>query len=103
MCCKLSCLSEVHDLAGGCDVLALQDRHRLNGYLAQRVPSLLLASSSRKCFNCAALKCMFPWRTRYPLSSSPKLVPHHSAPAARLFSVSPSVFPRLLPPGAGTH
>ena len=34
-------------------------RHRLNGYLAQRVPSLLLASSFRKCLNCAVLKCVF--------------------------------------------
>ena len=43
-------------------------RHRLNGYLAQRVPSLFLASSFRMCLNCAVLKGMFPWRTRYPLS-----------------------------------
>ena len=43
-------------------------RRRLNGYLAQRVPSLFLASSFRKCLNLAVLKRMFPWRTRYPLS-----------------------------------
>ena len=43
--------------------------HRLNGYLAQRVPSLfLLASSFRNCLNCAVLKCMFACRIRYPLS-----------------------------------
>ena len=28
-----------------------QNRHRLNGYLAQRVPSLFLGSSSRNCLN----------------------------------------------------
>ena len=43
-------------------------RDRLNGYSAQRVPSLFLASSFRNCSNSAVLKCMFPWRTRYPLS-----------------------------------
>ena len=43
-------------------------RHRLNGYLAQRVPSLFLASSSRNCLNGAVPKGMFPWMTRYPLS-----------------------------------
>ena len=43
-------------------------RRRLNGYLAQRVPSLSLASSFRKCLNGADLKGMSPWRTRYPLS-----------------------------------
>ena len=43
-------------------------RHQLNGFLAQWVPSLFLASSFRKCLNCAVLKCMFPWMSRYPLS-----------------------------------
>ena len=43
-------------------------RHRLNGYLAQRVLSHFLASSFRNLFNCAVLKCMFPWRARYPVS-----------------------------------
>ena len=47
---------------------ANQDRHRLNGYLAQRVPSLFLAGSFRMCLNCGVLKGMFPWRTRHPLS-----------------------------------
>ena len=42
-------------------------RHRLNGYLAQRVPCIFLASSFRMYF-CEVLKGMFPWRTRYPLS-----------------------------------
>ena len=45
--------------------------HRLDGYLAQRVPSFLLASSFRLCLDCDVLKGMFPWRTRYPLSSVP--------------------------------
>ena len=43
-------------------------RHRLNGYFAQRVPSLSLASSFTMCLNCEVLQGMFPWRTRYPLS-----------------------------------
>ena len=43
-------------------------RHRLNGYSAQGVPSLLLAGSLRSCVSCAVLRWMFPWRTRYPLS-----------------------------------
>ena len=30
--------------------------------------SLFLASSFRMCLKCEALKSMFPWRTRYPLS-----------------------------------
>ena len=47
---------------------SMLNRHRLNGYLAQRVPSLFLASSFRMCLNCEVLKGMFPWRTRYPLS-----------------------------------
>ena len=47
----------------------LSDRHWLNGYLALRVPSLLLlASSFRNCLNCVVLKCMFAWRTRYPMN-----------------------------------
>ena len=46
----------------------LLSRHRLNGYLAQRVRSLYPASSFRKCLDCEVLKGMFPWRTRYPLS-----------------------------------
>ena len=36
------------------------NRHRLNGYLAQRVPSLFLASSFRMCLNCEVLKGVFP-------------------------------------------
>ena len=43
-------------------------RRRLNGYLAQRVPRLFLASSFRNCLDYAVLKCIFAWRTRYPLS-----------------------------------
>ena len=43
-------------------------RHRLNGYLAQRVPSLSLASNFTMCSNCEVLEGMFPCRTRYPLS-----------------------------------
>ena len=39
---------------------AKQDRHRLNGYLAQRVPSLFLASGFRMCLNCEFLKLCFP-------------------------------------------
>ena len=39
-------------------------RRRLSGYLAQRVPSLSLASSFRTRLNCEVLKGMFPWRTR---------------------------------------
>ena len=35
------------------------DRHRLIGYLAQRVPSLFLASSFRMCLKCEVLKGMF--------------------------------------------
>ena len=53
------------------------DRQRLNGYLDQRVPSLLLASSSRKCSARAVLECMLPWRARCPLSWVPiKSVPN---------------------------
>ena len=47
---------------------ALQVRHRLNGYLAQQVPSFLFAGSFGRCLNCEVLKGMFPWRTRYTLS-----------------------------------
>ena len=46
-------------------------QHRLNGYLAQRVPSLSLASSFRMRLKCEVLEVLegaFPWRTRYPLS-----------------------------------
>ena len=43
-------------------------RHWLNGYLAQWVPSLFPASSSRKFLDYAVLECMFSWRARYPLS-----------------------------------
>ena len=39
-------------------------RQRLNGYLAQWVPSLSLASSFRNSLHCALLKRMFPGRTR---------------------------------------
>ena len=46
-------------------------RHRLDEYLAQRVPSLSLAGSFRMCLNCEVLKGMFHWRTRYPLSQVP--------------------------------
>ena len=38
-------------------------RRRLNGHLAQPVPSLFLASSFGRCLDCAVLKGMFPWRT----------------------------------------
>ena len=48
-------------------IIATYARHRLNGYLAQRVSSLSLASSLRNHFSCAVLKCIFPWRARYPL------------------------------------
>ena len=44
------------------------NRHRLNGYLAQGVPSLFLASSFTTCLNREVLQGMFPWRTRYPVS-----------------------------------
>ena len=43
-------------------------RRRLNGYLAQRIPSLCFVSTFRSCLNYEVLKCMFPWRTRYPFS-----------------------------------
>ena len=43
-------------------------RHRLNGFLAHRVPSLFLDSIFRMCLSCEVLKGMLPWRTRYPLS-----------------------------------
>ena len=53
-------------------------RHRLNGYLAQRIPRICIASSFRMCLNCEELKGMYPWRTRYPLSQVPiKPVPKH--------------------------
>ena len=40
-------------------------RHRLNGYLAHRVPSIFLANSFAMCSNREVLKGTFPWRTRY--------------------------------------
>ena len=40
--------------------------HRLNGYLARRVPVLSLASSFRRRLSCAVLKCTFPWRWGSP-------------------------------------
>ena len=43
-------------------------RHCRNGYLAQRVTSLVVASSCSMCLNCEVVKGLFPWRTRYPLS-----------------------------------
>ena len=53
----------------------MKDRHRLNGYFAQRVPSLLLASSFRKCSKLcssemyASLEDEVPIKVgRYPLS-----------------------------------
>ena len=49
-------------------VRADKSRHRPNGCLAQRVPSLFLASSFGKCSNRAVVKGMFPWRSRHPLS-----------------------------------
>ena len=49
----------------------LSSRHRLNGYSAQRVAGLFLASSSRIVLDASAPKCMFPWRARYPLSQVP--------------------------------
>ena len=58
-------------------------RHRLNGYLAQSVPSLFLAGSFQTCLNREALKGMLPWRTRYPLSQvivPMKPVPTHPRP-----------------------
>ena len=55
-------------LGGGDIVVSDLVQRRLSGYLAQRVPSLFLAGSLRNCSNCAVLKGMFPWRTRYPSS-----------------------------------
>ena len=40
---------------------------RLNGYFAQQVPSLFLASSSRTCLSYAVLEGILPWRAS-PLS-----------------------------------
>ena len=56
---------------------APKTRHRLTGYLAQRVPSLVLASSFTMCLNVEVLKGIFPWRARYPLSLQ---VPMRPAP-----------------------
>ena len=55
-------------LPGGGSRMRQECLHRLNGYLAQRVPSIFLASSSRIYLNDAVLKCSLPWRARYPLS-----------------------------------
>ena len=64
--------------AASCEPVELW--HRLNGYLAQRVPSPFLASSFTTCLICEALKGMFPWRIRYPLSEVPiKPVPRAAA------------------------
>ena len=46
---------------------SVKDRHRLNGYLDQRLPSLFLASCFRMCLNCEVLDGTFPWRTRFPI------------------------------------
>ena len=43
------------------------NRHRLNRYLAQRVPGLSLAGSFRNCLIRAVLKCRFPRRTKVPV------------------------------------
>ena len=43
-----------------------KERHRLNWYVAHRVPSLSLASSFTTCLNREVLEGMFPWRSRYP-------------------------------------
>ena len=40
--------------------IMMTDRHRLNGYLDQRVPSLVLAGSSRMCLIVQFLKVCFP-------------------------------------------
>ena len=58
-------------LSPSCSPCLTDCRHRLDGYLAQWVPSLSLASGSRNCLNCEVLKGMFPWRTRHPLSQVP--------------------------------
>ena len=46
---------------GAAGVLALTGT-KPNGYLV-----FVLAGSFRKCSKCAVLKCVFAWRTRYPL------------------------------------
>ena len=43
-------------------------RHRLNRYLAQWVPSFVIASSFRICLDSEGLKGMFAWRTLYQFS-----------------------------------
>ena len=58
------------DLALGLTTSAL-GRHRLSGYLAQRVPSIFLASSFRMSLDCEVLNGMFPWRTMYLLARYP--------------------------------
>ena len=65
---RLSLLRLLDSSFPGNSLCALMSRHRLNRYLAQWVPSLFLAGSSRTCLNHAVLRCKFPWRTRYPLS-----------------------------------
>ena len=63
----LSCAPEVpRQGASGTRQSLHHSRHRLYAYLAQRVPSLFLASSFRMCLDCEVLKGMFPWRTRHP-------------------------------------
>ena len=47
------------------------NRHLLNRYLAQQVPSCLLAGRFSMCLDREVLKGMLPWRTRYPLSEVP--------------------------------
>ena len=48
------------------------DRQRPSGYFAQRAPSFRSRRQFWELFtNCAVLKCMFAWRTRYPLSWVP--------------------------------
>ena len=43
-------------------------RHRLNRYLAQRIPSLFPAGRFRMCLDREVLTSRFPWRTRCTLS-----------------------------------
>ena len=80
MCTYIYIYIYIYEARDGADIIR-SNRHRLNGYVAQRVPSLFLASSFRMCLNCEALDGMFPWRTRYPLSQVPiKPVPLQCAP-----------------------
>ena len=84
---------------------AQRDRHRLHGYLAQRVPSICLAGSLGMRSKCEVLKCIFPWGigtrlARYALSwcrretqgilpraaHSPKEARrHHHSPNSKLY------------------